>query len=334
MIKKSLNCLLIIISLFAIAPIFSLAQTAGMNGDGLEIVMTPQNPEPLQNITLTLQSYTYDLDRSRITWSVNGVNKKTDTGLKQFTTQAGKNGGKITVEATVITPTDGVKTTEISFTPSMVDLIYESLSYTPPFYQGRALNPNQGVVLVTAIPALTKATGEKISAQNIIYSWKKDGSVEQSDSGLGKNTFIFTGTVPIRNATVEVTASSLDGTITATKQITVTNTSPKIIFYENNPVYGIMYNKAITNTVKMLTDEFSVVAVPYFFSVGYATTPDLDYVWTMNGQTVGNQDPKNSFTTRTDKPGAGTTNIGVKISNNVRIFQFTNADYSINFNKQ
>ena len=226
------------------------------------------------------------------------------------------------------TPNDGVKEIEAFFIPSLVDLIYESLSYTPPFYKGKALNPNQGVVLVTAIPELIKDNGEKELAQNIIYSWKKDGSVEQDASGIGKNVFVF------RDVSIEVTASSLDGNIYASKKINITNISPKIIFYENSPVYGIMLNKAITNTVKMLSDEFSVIAVPYFFSVGYATTPDLTYDWSMNGNAVGNQDPKNSFTTRIDKVGAGTADIGLKISNTVRIFQFINSNYGINFSKQ
>ncbi len=328
--------ILFIILLFLISlafPLSSFAQTITPS-NFLELTMRPENPEPGQNVTITLKSFSFDLDRSKITWFVDGLQKKTDIGLKEFNTQAGKNGQKITIKVTVETPQDGLQQTEAFFIPSLVDLIYESLAYTPPFYKGKALNPNQGVVLVTAIPELIKANGEKISAQNIIYSWKKNGKVEQSASGIGKNTFVFPGTVPIRDNTIEVTASSLDGDIYAYKKVEITNDSPKIIFYENSPVYGIMFNKAIKGSVKLLTDEFSVLAIPYFFSSGYATTPDLDYIWTMNGQTVGNQEPKNSFTTRIEKAGSGTANIGLKISNNVRIFQFTNNDYSINFDKQ
>ena len=317
-----------------IAPSFSLAQTLAPDASGLQMTMSPENPEPFQTVAITLTSYTYDLDRSKITWSVNGVDKKTEMGLKVFNAQAGKNGEKTTVKASVETPADGTKEIEAFFIPSVVDLVYESLSYTPPFYKGKALNPNQGVVLVTAIPELINTNGGKVPAQNVIYSWKKDGSVQQDASGIGKNTFLFSGTVPIRDVTIEVTASSLDGNIYAGKQVTITNTTPRIIFYENSPVYGIMFNKAITSAVNMLDAEFSVQAVPYFFSAGSATATNLDYVWSMNGQTVGNQDPENSFTARIDKVGSGTADIGVKINNSVRIFQFTNADYNINFSKQ
>ncbi len=296
--------------------------------------MKPENPAPLQTVTLTLESYTYDLDRSKITWSVDGQNKTTDLGLREFTVQAGKNGHMTTVKAQVQTQQDGTVETEISFIPSAVDLIYESQSYTPPFYKGRSLNPNQGKVLVAAIPELIKTTGEKISSKSIIYSWKKNGTIDQSASGMGKDTFTFTGSVPIRDSVVEVTASSLDGTLTASKEITITNVDPKIIFYEDSPVYGIMMNKAIKSTVKMLTDEFSIFTAPYFFSTGYANTQDLDYTWSMNGKDIDSQDPKNSFTARVDKAGSGTANISLKISNNLRIFQIATNSYSINFEKQ
>jgi hypothetical protein len=336
MIKKIISYSFIISLSLILSPLFSNAQVGDLPPDssGLQMTMTPENPEPFQLVKINVQSYSYDLDRSKITWYVDGVVKKSEMGLKDFNTQAGKNGQKTIVKIQVETPEDGLKEIEAFFIPSIVDLVYESLSYTPPFYKGRAMNPNQGVVLVTAIPELIKSTGEKIPAQNIIYSWKKDGSVEQDASGIGKNVFIYSGTVPIRDVVIEVVASSLDGEIYASKRISITNVSPKIIFYENSPVYGIMMNKAIKNSVNMLIDEFSVLAVPYFFSVGYAATPDLKYDWTLNGSTVGNQDPKNSFTTRLEKSGSGIANIGLKISNNVRIFQFVNNNYSINFSKE
>lgn len=215
-----------------------------------------------------------------------------------------------------------------------VDIVYESLSYTPPFYKGKALNPSQGVVIITAIPHLISGSGEKIPAEKVIYNWKKNGVVMQSSSGVGKNYVSVSGTVPIRDVTIEVTVSSADKSITAESSTIITHTSPKIVFYENNPIYGIMFNKAIANTIQMMNDEFSLLAIPFFFSVGYTTTPDLDYSWSMNGKTIGNMEPKNSFTTRLEKEGAGTANINLKITNKVRIFQFISSAFNISFNKQ
>lgn len=333
MVKKIINYSLIISFLFITSPLFSNAQTSSV-GDMINISINPTNPEPNKQVSATLNSLSFNLDSTKITWSVNNVEKKTEIGLKNFYFNSGDAGKTVTITAKITVSDGTVIIKNYSFTPAGVDLIPEFLSYTPPFYKGKTLNPNQGAVLIVAFPEVFDRNGRKLATTELIFNWEKDGIVLQSASGLGKNYLTFTGSVPIRDSEISVSVSSKDGSINADKSITITNTSPKIVFYENNPIYGIMMNKAIKNSVNMLIDEFSVLAVPYFFSVGYATTPDLKYDWTLNSNTVDNQDPKNSFTTRIEKAGSGTANIGLKISNNIRIFQFVDNNYSINFSKE
>lgn len=333
MISKKIFGYLVTLMLIALfSPLFSFGQNIPSAGS-LSIKLIPDRPEPLQSVNVSLESYSYDLNRTRIIWSVNNIEKRNEVGLKELTVQAGKSGQKTTVKATAITP-DGNLEAEISFIPAVVDLIYEPASYVPPFYKGRASNPNQGTVLVSAIPELIRSSGEKVPLNSTLFAWKKNDKVEQSASGLGKNVLTFTGTVPIRDTLIEVTASSIEGDVSAYKRINIGNGFPKIIFYENNPVYGIMFNKAIKNNVNMLSDEFRVIAIPYFFGTNSATNANLDYTWSMNGREVGGQEPKNSFTTRVDNSGSGTADIGLKISNNVDIFQFIEDRYSINFSKK
>jgi len=334
MIKKIYGYLLIMTLLVTASPLISFGQTTETPGNFLEMSISPENPQPRQDVQINLQSFFYDLDRSTITWSVNGQNKKTEVGAKVFDVIAGKNGTKTTIKASVITPNDGTKDISISFVPAEVDLIYESLSYTPPFYKGKSLNPKQGTVRVTAIPNLIGTNGLRLSIKNIIYTWKKDGSTQGSASGLGKNTFTFTGEVPIRDARIEVTASSPDNTVSAVNSINIINTTPKIVFYENSPIYGVLYGRAVLGTVKMFTDEFSVVATPYFFSNISTSSTDLKYTWSVNDQTVPNQDPENSFTTKLLKTGSGKANIELGLENNINIFQKTTSNYNINFMKK
>jgi hypothetical protein len=333
-IQKIYNYLLSITLFLFILPIFCFAQTPASDSF-LELTMKPKNPEPGQSVNITIQSFSYNLDSSKITWYVDGLEKKSGTGLKEFFLQAGKNGEKTVIKVVVQTQNDGPKQIEAFFIPSVVDLVYEFLSYTPPFYKGKALNPYQGVTVVVAIPELIKTTGEKISTQNIIYSWKKNGKVEQAASGVGKNTYIFPGTVPMRDSLIEVTASSLDGSIFASKQVNITNDEPKIIFYEDSPIYGIMFNKAISGTVRMLKDEFKVKAFPFFISAGYTQNPDLNYKWSINGKLSENLDTdKTAMLFRQEGIGAGVANISLKVENTVRIFQFADNGFIINFEKQ
>jgi hypothetical protein len=333
MIKNIFSYILIISLLVIIYPSISFGQDI-TNSNFIEITINPENPEPQQTVKLGLKSFTYDLNRSKISWFVNDQQKVTEMGLTNFSVQAGKNGQKTTVKAVIETPSNDIKEIEVFFIPSIVDLIYESLSYTPPFYKGRALNPNQGIVLIVAVPELIRSTGEKIPTQNIIYSWKKNGKVEQASSGIGKNIFIFQGTIPIRDSLIEVTASSIEGDIYASKKVNITNDDTKIIFYEDSPVYGIMFNRAISKTVRMLTDEFKVKAFPYFMSVGYAQSPDLNYKWTINSKISENLDiDKSAMIFRQEGEGPGLANINLKIENISRIFQFTDNNFVINFEK-
>ena len=333
-IKKIFGYLLIMTLLVIICPLFSSAQTVSSLAGQIEITITPENPEPLQMVAASLQSFSYDLDRSKITWLVDGVEKKTDMGLKEFSTLAGKNGQKTTVKAR-IQVTDGLKEVEISFTPSVVDLVYEARSYTPPFYKGRALNPKQGLVVVTAIPELIKSTGEKILSQNIVYTWKKNGEAQAYASGVAKNTFSFSGTVPIRDNSVEVTVSSLIGNLTASKKINISAIDPKIVFYEDSPIYGVMFNKAIINTVKLVSDEFKVKTFPYFMSVGYAQSPDLKYKWVVNSNPVQNlEEDSTAMIFRQENSGAGVANITLNVESISKIFQLGTNSFVINFEKQ
>jgi hypothetical protein len=315
-------------------PFFNLQAQTSSSNINLSISISPESPAPGDQVTVSLQSFSLDLDRSTITWSVNGRQKQTEVGLKTYYLQAGTAGTPMTASARIETREGTVINKEVTFIPAGVDLLFEAVSYVPPFYKGKALNVNQGTVVVVAFPEIFTQGGKKFATNELIFNWKKDDVVIPSVSGIGKNYLTFSGTVPIRDAKIYVKATSMDQSISAEREITITTGSPKIVFYENSPIYGIMTNKAIRNTVQLLSDEFSVLAAPYFFSVGYDTTPDLDYAWTLNGQSVENQEPKNSFTVRQETKGAGTADIGLKISNNVRIFQFTDNKFIINFQKQ
>jgi hypothetical protein len=332
-IKKVFVYLLVLFILTAFSPSLSFGQTT-QAGNFLEISMVPENPEPLQGVKLTLKSSAYDLNRSTITWSVDDKIKGTNIGLKELNILAGKNGQKTNIKISVKTPNDGEKNLEAFFIPSLVDLIYETHSYVPPFYKGKSLNPNQGVVSVTAIPELINNQGVRIPTQNILYSWKKDGEIQESSSGVGKNTFTFNGTLPIRDAIISVNASSLDGNIYAAKQIKIASIYPKIIFYENHPLYGLMFNQAIKNTVKMTEVEFSVLAIPYFFSTGYANNPDIEYNWRMNENSLLNQEPRNAFTAKIESALSGTAGIGLKTNDVNRPFQYSSSGFVINFEKR
>jgi hypothetical protein len=324
--------LFLIIAIF-VFPLLSWGQT--INKDLLILSVNPPNPRPLEKVEINLISYSLDINKTKNTWFINDQFQKTDYGLKDFFITTGKNGEttKVRVQAEII----GGDTYEgeMSFTVSDTDLIYEFLSYTPPFYKGKTLNPNEGLVIVTAIPELIDSSGQKIPNDKLVFSWKRNDKVEQDANGVGKNFFIFSGTIPVRDSLIEVNISSLDDKITSSKTIKINNDKPKIVFYEDSPIYGIMFNKAIKSGVRMFTDEFKVRAIPYFTTVGYTNSPDLNYKWSLNGNSISNltDEDKNVMIFRQESEGSGSATVGLKVENNSRIFQFTENSFSLNFEK-
>ncbi len=330
---KTYKYLFLTILTFFIFPLLSLGQT--INKDLLILSINPPNPRPLEKVEINLISYSLDVNKTKNTWFVNNQIQKTDYGLKNFFITTGKNGETTTIKVQAEIINGDTYEAEMSFTVSDVDLIYEFISYTPPFYKGKTLNPNEGLILVKAIPELINANGQKISKNNLVFSWRRNGNVQSDISGLGKDFFVFSGTIPIRDSLIEVHISSLDDKITTSKSITINHDKPKIVFYEDNPVYGIMFNRAIKSGVRMLTDEFKVRAIPYFTTVGYTNSPDLNYKWSLNGNSVSNltNDDKNVMVFRQESEGSGSATVGLKVENNSRIFQFTENGFSLNFEK-
>jgi hypothetical protein len=334
MINKNLNYLLVMLVLFIISPLFCFAEISAV-GDFVNLALNPPNPSPGQQIVATVNSLSINLDSAQITWYINGQEKRTEMGLKDFYVQAGTAGKVMTVGVLVKTSENTIIKKELSFIPAGVDLIFEAVSYVPPFYKGKSLSPKQGMVTVVAFPEMFDLSGKKISTNKIIYTWKKDGLTQADISGLGKNYLTFSGSIPARDVEIEVTASTPDQKITAVGAILVKNVSPKIIFYEDNPIYGVIFNRAIKNLVKMTADEFKVKSFPYFMSVGYTQSPDLDYKWSINGNSAANlEGDKSSMLFRQNNPGAGTAVISLGVNNISRIFQFTDSNFLINFEKQ
>ena len=122
------------------------AQTASGQSSAITLSVSPQTPQPGENVNLTLSSYSLNLDTSKITWYVDGVAGAENIGQKTFTTQA-KNSGESTAIRAVVEGTDG-STNEVDqeINPAGIDLILEPTGYVPPFYKGKPLFVSQGSV--------------------------------------------------------------------------------------------------------------------------------------------------------------------------------------------
>lgn len=323
-------------SLFIITPIifllaFSLAsaQLTGPDTSSVDLAITPQNPRPNQSVTANLVSYSIDINRADVTWSINGKQVAAGKGLKTFSFTTGSLGTKTSLEVLIVSEDGYPILKDLSINPASVNLLVEATSYTPPFYRGEAYFPYQGTARVIAVPSFVDDSGKQIPASNLIFNWK-DGTRNLTDaSGIGRNILNYKGSVPIRTGTVSVEVSSLDQKSVAEGNVNIEPVEPSVVLYENDPEYGVLYNKALASPVNLNKGEMTVVAVPYYFDVLDPGDYNLNYQWNVSGSSVNSSG--DSIVLKNPSSGGGQANLSLQLSNTTDIFQFASAALDINF---
>ncbi|MHB0978313.1 MAG: hypothetical protein ACYC1K_02860 [Minisyncoccota bacterium] len=298
-----------------------LTQTVSIN-------MSPEYPGPNSNVNISIESFSTDLDTSKITWSVDGVEKKSGLGVKNFSLQTGASGKPETVSI-LIEPQIGnsfIKTVVVQ--PGEVDLLWQGKSYTPPFYKGRSLWSNQGQVILFAVPHTSSPDGTPLRPSNLIYRWSKDGTVLGSQSGAGKNSITLTDSVLSLPQTITVEVLSDANTIVGSKSIRLASITPSVLIYEDSPLYGPLFNREVGEKFVLGSQEVSFSAFPLFFSTVSNSAQNISYSWGTNNVS---EQPGSKITFRAPSEGSGSSNISLKIDNTLKLLQGTQRSFLVQF---
>lgn len=296
-------------------------------GNTIDLALNPKYPQPNQNVTATLSSYSYDLNGATITWYINGKEQARGKAIKSLTFTTGALGTGTIIKATIFV--DGatqVKTLTVN--PADITLLWQAHTYTPPFYKGKALNSYQSVLTYVAIPQMYK-NGQVVNPKNLVYTWSKNGTVLGDNSGLGQQTLTLAGDVILRPVTIAVEVSDTAGTLSTKRSIEVSPESPLVLFYENSPDLGIMFNESLSNVKSLLTPEINLTAVPLFFSASIKQSSALSFTWTMNGATMGVSDANAVF--RLPQNTSGQASVSVAVRNQTKFLQGADNSLLISF---
>lgn len=304
---------------------------AGLSDEDIIVETTPDNPGTNSPVYIKLTSYITDINAANITWTINGVKKASGNGIRNLTVTTGDANSTTNIQIDIRTGEGQSVTKKISLTPIDVDLTWQSESYVPPFYKGKALFSHENKITFIALPHILNSAGLEIGPKNLVYKWSKDGSVSESNSGYGKNTFTFTGSVISRPLDVTVVVTSPNTNATGFARVTVQPVEPFVFFYEKNPVYGIKFEKALTGSLELTNSkELTVVGIPYYFGVKDPTSYDLTYKWSINGADTQNQN--SNVQTFVKKEGTtGTAKISLSIESASKILQYTSNNFIIKF---
>lgn len=280
----------------------------------LAINISPEYPRPGDNIFLSLESYSIDLRNSLIRWTVNGSVVKEEIGGRRISVEAGGAGSSVSIAVSVTTQLGETYQDGLVIYPAEVNLLWESDGYAPPFYEGGAPYAFGGRLTFTAIPEFFK-NGARVNPKNLTYVWSQNGKVVQGASGYGRSTFTTNTVSYLRGEQdVSVEVSSPTENFVAQTSVSLPYSSPKVLFYEDHPLYGTLFNRALPNQIALTNNEITILQVPYFFSDIMSDDPEkVTTAWAIDGVGADGYRNRDKITIRKTGPDAGASSIEVSV---------------------
>lgn len=297
-------------------------------GSLLDVKVSPQAPGPNETIHVSVESYLSDLNKATITWSLNGRIATQGIGKTSFSFQNGPSGKTTNLVVSILTNKNESVVREFSWTPVGITLFWEADTYTPPFYRGKPLLSPQASVKLIATPNSLDPQ-KTLSAGNLVYLWEKGGVAIQGSSGYGKNYLTLVGPKPYDDTSIKVRVSSIDDTIMSEASTYLPLTNPFILFYDKNPLLGVLYNHPLGTTLNLTKKEFSINAEPYFFSNEKGVAPSLKYTWSVNGKEV--QNDGRNITLRNESSAKGSSQVSLAMRGLKQTFQTGSKSLRVNF---
>lgn len=299
------------------------------NAASFSIQLSSSSPRPNTTITAQTQTYNFDDNRANIVWQIDGKTVAQGLGVNTITLQSPDIGKAKKITAFVTTVDGDQDSQSINLTVHDVDFIVDALTYVPPGYRGRALPTLQSSVRISAIPYLFK-NGKKLPPESLIYDWFFDSKKDTQASGANK-TSIIAPLLDSDNHLLSLKLSDTANEITFEKGIILTakNISPEIIFYEDNPLEGPIYAKALSGELKLAQGAISLRAEPFYFST--RNNSNLTYTWNMNNQPTSVGEKPNILNLKVPENFAGETAINLTVMNIVNLLQSADAALRIIF---
>lgn len=283
--RKSITAPILVLLFFA-GPVFAQGFSASAFGGNLSVSLSPQYPQPGQIVRLRANGGSLDLDNSAIIWRAGGKIIAQGTGVTSSDVTAGALGSETDIELDVETPDGTVISAQATLAPTELDVLVGSDSYVPPFYLGRSM-PSAGTNLVLQAVARFKRTdGTLIPDSSITYTWRRNNEAMAGVSGRGKAAALVSAPHLFASDTITVDAVSSDGTRAGRASVLVPTADPVLDLYEDHPLYGTLYNRALGASAFIPESEMTFVGVPYFAQTFSPTSRSLSYEWRVNNAKI------------------------------------------------
>lgn len=297
-------------------------------GTVIDITTTPTAPTPFAKVTVNLKSFAVDLGDAKIVWLDNKEIKQEGVGLTAYSFTAGDYGAEHLIEA-FITLSDKTEFKEtVTVRPATVDILWEADTTVPPFYKGKALPSESSMIRFFALPQFGKSQGDPRPYQ---YKWTANRS-QGLTSGIGAISASVFARAP--GTGISVIASSVGGGYIAERMMNIPSAAPKIVFYEETPLFGMKTSRALMKEVRA-SGEMKVVGFPYFFYAPDMEAGNLLRTWLVNsadlGPTFAGERSITVIRGSGDGVGEIVHTVTLDVVNALRVLQSARNSISINF---
>lgn len=296
--------------------------------DLIAFKVSPETPGENQAVTISVQSYAVPLDSAMLTWYVNKEVVASGVGEKSIQTMTGGFGQTVTVNL-VIATTDGRRfDKQLLLKPIEVDILWEADTFVPPFYKGKALPTYKSIVKLSAIPRFNASESIPLSYS---YTWTAN-NFQGLGQGLGKNGVLLHMKYSGSAVPVTVKVNNLAGTGeegTASKSIMAVD--PLLLFYEDAPLLGVRFDRALFGTVITDGTSFTIRAMPYFFSNDDMENANFVSTWYKDNVKLAPGLDTSTLTLEKEGASAQGSTLRLSLQNRKRILQAADAAITVNF---
>ncbi|MDO8624324.1 MAG: hypothetical protein Q7R54_03125 [bacterium] len=284
-------------------PITAFAQFGIGSTEALSLVLSPQYPRPGGTVVVTPQSGLLDLANSTMSISVNG--KNVYSGNPKAVAVSLLSVGNTTNIIVSVTSGGKLYSKTLSLKPGDVSLIIEPLASAPALYVGKSLVPQSGTVRIVAVADLRTSPTSRSDPDTLSYTWTVGGATLANASGVGQSSIVLPTPLAYRSETISVVVQNRAGTVMGGDEITLSPQNSTMRLYVNDPLQGILFDRALAGSYTITGSETSIIAIPYSLSISRGL-PALQ--WFLNGRAA---ESGPIITLRPEGSGRGSASLSV-----------------------
>lgn len=299
------------------------------------LVYSPENPEPGERVTVSIQDYGRPSISSNISWFVDGELFSSGVGATSISFPVKEVGLTTEVYAQIVSSLGTIETTApIVIGASYVDMLWEAIDAdVPPFYKGKALPSWDTIVRLYAVPEIYNASGQQIPASTLVYTWDKNGRPNDLNpqSGYGKSSVFALADFARKQHLFGVSLLHSNTGITSRNRVAIKLQDPEILFYEKHPLGGIIFERALPETIERPATGGGTRVVAYPFGLDNRNKDNISFIWRLNNRIINNtNEMKRGEIPLVSNGSKGVSNVSVEIKSGTKALQSAEKTLRVN----